>query len=108
MPCRDFYDEHPEQYFRDVTEPALKARIAFAESALCAALTALRYHSEDRGRHEFDFFDHINYKSAGINKEELKKWYKEHRERDLRIAEEKKQAALAKLTKEDREILGLS
>ena len=43
MPCRDFYDDHPHQYFKDVTEPALKKQIAFAESALCQALVALEH-----------------------------------------------------------------
>ena len=41
MPCRDYYDDHPEAYFRDVTEPALKRQVAFAESALCQTLAAL-------------------------------------------------------------------
>ena len=41
MPCRDYYDEYPLAYFRDVTEPALKKQISFAESALCQAMDAI-------------------------------------------------------------------
>jgi len=29
MPCRDYYDDHPERFFKDVTEPALNKLVAF-------------------------------------------------------------------------------
>lgn len=41
MPCRDYYDDNPHAYFKDVSEPALKKQISFAESALCQTLVAL-------------------------------------------------------------------
>jgi hypothetical protein len=114
MPCRDYYDDHPEAYFRDVTEPALKARISFAESALCQVLTAfsqvLLYKAKENNIVE-DVFDMIDYAEAGITKKELKKWWGEHRARDAKIKAEKvsqlKESALAKLTAEEKKALGL-
>ena len=107
MPCRDYYDDHPEQYFRDVTEPALKKQISFAESALCATLAALRTYTDDKQ----DMFSLINYEEAGITKAELKAWYKTHSELDVKHrameAEKKRKAALAKLTPEERKLLGV-
>ncbi len=110
MPCRDYYDDHPEAYFRDVTEPALKARISFAESALCQVLTAYCSYVDDSGTGA-DAFNLINYAEAGITKKELKKWWDEHRARDAKIKAEKvsqlKESALAKLTAEEKKALGL-
>lgn len=115
MPCRDFYDDHPEQYFKDVTEPALKKQIAFAESALCVALTALEHVdslvgtvSPKRG----DFYDWINFREAGITKKELVKWHKNHKILDARHREQERlenvrKAALAKLSEEERKVLGV-
>lgn len=115
MPCRDFYDDHPGAYFRDVTEPALKKQISFAESALCAALSALEHVdslveivSENHG----DFYDWLNFKDAGITKAELVKWHKKHKEldathRELERRKVVRAAALAKLTEEERQVLGL-
>lgn len=85
MPCRDYYDDHPEQYFKDVTEPALKARIAFAESALCAALDALDALPIPAGaRGRPGALERINYEEAGITRAELSKWREEHKELDKR------------------------
>ena len=112
MPCRDYYDDHPEQYFRDVTEPALKARIAFAESALCGLITAANNLTED-------LFDHVDWKNCGVERAELLQWYEAHMERERKIenerlakAHQERQAkiakAKAKLTFEERELLGLN
>ena len=115
MPCRDYYDDHPEQYFRDVTQPALKKQISFAESALCAALTALQHvdsQVETISPKKGDFYDWLNFKEAGITKKELVTWHKNHQELDVKhraaeAIEVKKQAALAKLSPEERKILGI-
>jgi len=105
MACRDFYDDHPEQYFKDVTEPALKKQISFAESALCAALDALE------ASYPTDFMDKIDYVGAGIAKKDLVKWRKEHKALDAKhraMEEEKlKKRALAKLSDEEKKVLGL-
>lgn len=115
MPCRDYYDSHPDQYFRDITEPALKARVAFAESALCAALAALEHVDglvETVAPKQGDFYDWLNFKDAGITKAELVKWHKKHKEldathRELERRKVVRAAALAKLTEEERQVLGL-
>lgn len=102
MPCRDYYDNHPEAYFRDVSEPKLKKQIAFAESALCGALAAL-------DRAGVDPLKVINFSEIGITPAELKKWWTEHQKLDEqhRLAELKAKA-LSKLTEEERKALGLS
>lgn len=113
MPCRDFYDDHPQAYFRDVTEPALKKQISFAESALCATLDAFETTLKDfRRAHDdmvnIDPLDYINYAEAGITHNDLKIWRKNHRELDQKHRlEEKRKKALAKLTDEEKAILGI-
>lgn len=111
MPCRDYYDDHPEAYFRDVTEPALKKQISFAESALCGALAALERVVCD-GKGDFgppDFYDKIDYAATGITKKDLVKWHKNHKMLDAKHRAEEiekiRQGALAKLTLEEREVL---
>lgn len=112
MPCRDYYDDHPEQYFRDVTEPALKKQISFAESALCAALKAGEKLCEGKAH----FYTHIDFADAGITSKELATWQKKHRELDEKHraeeAEKKrvaalKKSALSKLSKEELKALGV-
>ena len=114
MPCRDYYDDHPEAYFRDVTEPALKKQIAFAESALCQALIALE-HVDSLVKTVIPkkvFYDWINYKEAGITKSELINWHKNHCKLDAQHREQERlkqvrEAALAKLSDEERKVLGV-
>ena len=114
MPCRDYYDDHPQQYFKDVTEPALKKQISFAESALCAALASIegmltRQASGDFGYR--DAFETIDYKEAGITEKELREWHKNHKKLDKMHREEEqrklKATALAKLTADEKKALGL-
>ena len=115
MPCRDYYDDHPQAYFKDVTEPALKKQIAFAESALCQALTALEHVDtlvETVSPKKGDFYDWINFKEAGITKAQLVKWHKEHKKLDAQHREQErlqklKEGALAKLSPEERAVLGI-
>lgn len=105
MPCRDYYDDHPEQYFRDVTEPVLKKRISFAESALCAVLTVVLDQLDDSGN--TFLWNEIDFKSAGITPAELAEWHAQHRARDQHIRDAKIKAARAKLTSEEISLLGL-
>jgi hypothetical protein len=119
MPCRDYYDDHPNEYFKNVTEPALKKQVSFAESALCQTLRALEHVdnfvetiSPKRG----DFYDWINFEDAGIKKADLLIWHanhksldEKHRAEDL-VKKEKarlKKSALAKLTPDEKIALGL-
>lgn len=115
MPCRDYYDDHPGEYFRNVTEPALKKQISFAESALCAALAALEHVDslvETVNPKQGDFYNWLNFAEAGISKEELVKWHKKHKELDAKHREEERLKkvradALKKLTAEEKKVLGI-
>jgi hypothetical protein len=94
-----------------VTEPALKARIAFAESALCGLITAANNLTQD-------LFDCVDWENCGVERAELHKWYDEHLERERkveseRLAKAKRERegkianALAKLSAEEIKLLGL-
>lgn len=117
MPCRDYYDDHPDQYFKDVTEPALKKQISFAESALCQTLAAFakflsETSSEFGGKVDENPLNYIDYGEAGITRKELEKWWKEHKALDAkhREAEALKKArivALSKLTDIEKKALGI-
>ena len=116
MPCRDYYDDHPEAYFRDVTEPGLKAQISFAESALCASLGALEAISKHARattdtKLPRDFYDWIDFAEAGITKEALVSWHRKHVETDQlhrkQAADKLKAQARAKLTDEEAKALGI-
>lgn len=116
MPCRDYYDDHPEQYFRDVTVPALKKQISFAESALCAALNAYEKTLKNFKNDYDDYIslsplDHIDFEDAGITKAELKEWRTKHQKLDEKHRAEEarklRESALAKLSPEERKILGV-
>lgn len=117
MPCRDYYDDHPEEYFRDVTEPALRKQISFAESALCLALNTMEQLLKGI-KHDFD--DHVktnpldimDFEEAGITRTDLEKWWTKHKKLDARHREQERlknvrAAALAKLTDEEKKVLGV-
>lgn len=114
MPCRDYYDDHPQAYFRDVTEPALKKQISFAESALCATLNALELQvlAGSGGKGDPDkIYDLIDFEEAGITQKELREWRKRHAELDKKHRErelaEAKKTALAKLSPIEKKALGI-
>lgn len=117
MPCRDFYDYHPDQYFRDVTEPALKKQISFAESALCLTLNTLEQLLNGI-KQDFDSnaktnpLDILDFEEAGITRKELEQWWKRHKKLDEKHREEEKlkqikDAALSKLNDEEIKVLGI-
>lgn len=115
MPCISYYDDHPEQYFSEVTEPALKAQISFAESALCQTLRALETTFNSTSK-PGNFYDMIDYAAAGITRPELVKWHTAHKELDAKhraiaLAKQEKAAlkksALAKLSAAERKALGV-
>lgn len=111
MPCRDFFDDHPEAYFREITAPALKKQISFAESALCAVLDALERANRYSSNPLPSVMTWINFEEAGITEEELLKWRKTHKELDAKYRaqeqERLKASAKAKLTSEELKALGL-
>jgi hypothetical protein len=119
MPCRDYYADHPNEYFQNVTEPALKKQVSFAESALCQTLRALEYVDslvETITPKLGDFYDWIDFEAAGIKKADLLSWHANHKALDKKHRAEEmakkekarlKKAALAKLTPDEKIALGL-
>lgn len=115
MPCRDYYDDHPEAYFKQVTEPALKKQVSFAESALCQTLAALENMRTTLSTVTAvmgSALDYVDYAAAGITRKELEAWWRNHQKLDAKHREEErvknlKKAALAKLTPEEKDALGL-
>lgn len=98
MPCRDYYSDDAHDWHREAYKEQCDklARIA------CAAMTEL----EQVGKAEF----------LVLRNEEVRDWWEEHKEADrkerARIAELErrervKQEALARLTDEEKELLGL-
>jgi hypothetical protein len=118
MPCRDYYDDHPQQYYAD-TVAGLKKQISFAESALCAALNALEHVDslvETVAPKQGDFYDWLAFEGAGIKKKEVVEWHTQHKildakhraEEDARAREYRiRNSALAKLSAEERKVLGV-
>jgi predicted ribosome quality control (RQC) complex YloA/Tae2 family protein len=136
MPCRDYIDDNPSAYFgpqlkkKDDEIDRLQKKLSFAESALCATLRAI----ENAGiniyqPHKSTSLDSpmIDWKNAGITSNELYKWFENHKKVDAAIRAkiakqkqeallkqkkeneilEKKNKALKKLSKEERQILGI-
>lgn len=113
MPCRDYYDDHPHEYYEQ-TIKGLREQVSFAESALCATLRALDELA--KARQAGDFYNLINYSEAGITKRKLVDWHTKHlaldakhraEERRRLHEEQMKEVALSKLTAEERKILGI-
>lgn len=113
MPCRDYYDDHPEEYYVD-TIRGLRDQISFAESALCAAIDAAEAQWGD------SWIDKIDCAEAGIDRQALLKWRQVHKELDKkhRAAEQRKRmrklkhdqakaAIISKLSEEERVALGI-
>lgn len=109
MPCRDYYDDDPGvRYPTKLLD--LMEQVAFAESALCQTLQAfIKEVGADNA------LALIDYKEAGIRREDLEVWFNDHLIKDAdakaraRDREEKaslKKEALAKLTYAERQALG--
>lgn len=104
MPCRDYFDDHPEAFYKpqladkDAEIALLKKRIAFAESALCGVLRA----SDAQESDSFKFghlWSYIDFEDAGITSEELETWRVQHEAADAQ-ARTAAAAAEAKRKKE--------
>ncbi len=106
MPCRteEPYEVKPKKPMETVHG---------LEAALCGILTELK------GNYPFEYariLPNLDYREMGITEDELMEWWGTHmakdearrkREQEARMRETAKNAALAKLTKEERAILGL-
>lgn len=117
MPCITYYDDHPREYFgpplasKDDEIEKLKKKVAFAESALCAALKVV------------ENFADLDLDEAGITQNELRDWWIVHQELDRLHREEerqrkqheqlkmvnriKQQEALTLLSAEQQKLLGI-
>jgi hypothetical protein len=120
MPCVTYETEQErreraERARQDITGPlheeidCLKAELNEREAMLCAVLTCL----ETDGSGE-DVLAHLNEKEAGVTLGQIEAWFIEHKEKDRHrreaekmIDELKKRAILARLTEEERRILGV-
>lgn len=123
MPCRDYYDDHPEAYYgknladKDKEIEKLKKQISFAESALCASLKALEnvinnVNTDFKTEINPNPLVHISYNEAGITPTELAAWHKKHKALDAKHREQErlkkvKEEALAKLSDEEKRVLGI-
>lgn len=107
MPCRDWTVED-EWRMRDAKE------MVMLRSSLCAVLTKMESNMPKKTFEQW--MDAIDWKESGVTKDELMTWWEDHKEEDARRrAREAKEAAekkirkqaLAKLTPEERKILGV-
>lgn len=114
MPCRDYYDDHPEEYFgaqlkdKDAEIAKLKKQVSFAESALCATLNSLEAAvktvntlylatSSTGIEAQQDMYDYIDFKEAGISKQALQNWRERHQELDQKHRAEEAARKKAKM-----------
>lgn len=102
MPCRDYYTDNYVNSRSDANEKRLKAQADKLARIACKALTAL----EAMGKEDFLL----------LKDDEVREWWQQHQEADRRAREaeelkqrkkEAKARALAKLTDEDKILLGL-
>lgn len=105
MPCYDNRDDYRDIEIKELKK--INTRLDKVAGMLCMVLTTLE--EENELGHFKELF---NYKESGITREELMAWWREHKaedcvRREREKAEEKKRLALAKLTPEERELLGV-
>ena len=116
MPCRDYYDDHPQAYYSDnIAE--LKKQVSFAESALCLVLNTMEQLLHGI-KHDFDDkvktnpLDILEFEEAGITRAELDEWWIKHKKldaehRELERLTKVREAALHKLSDEEKKVLGV-
>lgn len=99
MPCLTYpeqsYVAHPDSQVVDI----LKKSNAELEAALCAVMTACEHRN-------INPILWIDYKESGITRDKLESWWEDHKQKDKdrRI----KENALAKLSAEERKVLGIT
>lgn len=105
MPCRDEWAEEQDR-------KAAFRELAMVRASLCAVLTFI-----EGDKSAFDaMLKDIDWKEAGVSKREFLAWWEDHKVEDAmrrkqeaaeRRAKEIRKAALAKLTPEEKKILGV-
>lgn len=120
MPCRvdptpeELAEEH-RRHEQKITGPlheeisVLKAKLEEREAMLCAVMSSV-----ERSMIAVELIDNINEQEAGVTREEIRAWFAEHKSKDAarraRELEEdarKREALLARLTPEERALLGV-
>ena len=105
MPCRDYLAEDQWRLEKD-------KEAAMVRASLCAVLTVL----EDDDAAFAAVLKKIDWKEAGVTKREFLSWWEDHkiedeqrRLREIKESREKKirKDALAKLTAEEKKLLGI-
>ena len=106
MPCR--VDDYSTRY---VTETRHGMTIADFEAVLCGLFTETEADGE-----LFLWLGAVDWAEVGVSRKTVEAWWEAHKKEDERrrakeaaekIKEQKRKAALAKLTAEDRKVLGL-
>lgn len=107
MPCRDYIPGEQDRR-SDIKE------LSLIRASLCALLTVME---KNMTPDTFDqYIKSIDWKEAGVTKREFLSWWEDHKiedeKRRKREAEEKREkeirkAALAKLSAEEKKILGI-
>jgi len=114
MPCRNDYDPSMNSnIFKDCNHSAFNAELEVVAPALCAVFRKLE---AEHGLLMEGFLNQIDWRGAGVTKKEVLSWWNTHKEQDERrrereaqeaAAKKLKKAALAKLTPEERKLLGV-
>lgn len=102
MPCRDSYDSPNFTISKSSDYNELQRRLDLATRVACNAMTVI---TEDFSWLIDD--GEIQYVIDNKLTKESKDWFKNHQETDQRRREALKASAKAKLTPEEREVLGL-
>lgn len=113
MPCLDNYPN--ESYVLTQEHNQVLAELRVLGPAMCALLNTIKsqYHVDALVDAISDsnvnkFIDVIDFSCSGITADQLKNWYRKRMDDDAALRKEQlKQAALSKLTVEERKALGL-
>lgn len=118
MPCNDYGGAH-------VVDRTDYSQIKFLSAVLCAVFTFLDSKKSPIGLVEGPgnpegLLDHLDWKEAGVTREQVERWWRRHKKEDRarrkrekqereerRKAREARDRALAKLSPEDRQALGV-
>lgn len=106
MPCRDVWPTD------EIDSSSRQAK--WFEAVVCGIFTQME--SQPIEGLLDDILDNLDYEEMGVTRGEIEGWWKAHKKADIerrkreeaaRLKEERRAAALSKLTKEEREALGV-
>ena len=111
MPCRDWT---VEDEWRLKERDAKDKEMLMLRASLCALLTKMEANMPKKTFGQW--LDAVDWEEAGVTKRELMTWWEDHKEQDRvrreRMAEQLREIklrkeALAKLTPEEKKVLGI-